>query len=76
MYVTFDWTRAQHKRSGKKKRLSSDRGESGSKKYYKICVHAYGGAWRSPESGSRFCVGAFATNMISIAVKMFFTFNL
>jgi hypothetical protein len=57
----------------KKLKLSSDGGDSGSKKY----MRSYGMVWRSLclagvcESGGRFCVGAFGRNLASIAVKMF-----
>jgi hypothetical protein len=59
---------------GEKLRLSSNDGDSGSKK----CKRGYGGVWRSLrltgvwsiESGGRFCVGAFGRNLASAAVKM------
>jgi hypothetical protein len=51
-----------------KLKLSSEGGDSGSKKYKRGYGGAYGG---SVESGSRFCVGAFGKNLASVAVKMF-----
>jgi hypothetical protein len=57
----------------KKLKLSSDGGDSGSKKYKR----GYGGGLAesafdgSLGSGGRFCVGAFARNLASVAVKMF-----
>jgi hypothetical protein len=57
----------------KKWKLSSDGGDSGSKKY----KQGYGGVWRSLrlcgslESGGRFCVGEFGRNLAPVAVKMF-----
>jgi hypothetical protein len=38
-----------------------------------VAVSAFGGTL---ESGGRFCVGAFGRNLDSVAVKIFFTFNL
>jgi hypothetical protein len=35
------------------------------------CDGAYGGLWRSLESGGRFCVGVFGRNLASVAFKMF-----
>jgi hypothetical protein len=55
----------------KKLKLSSDGGDSGSNKYRRGYGGAYGGVWRSLESGGRFCVGAFGRNLASVAVKMF-----
>jgi hypothetical protein len=62
-----------------KMKLSSDGGDSGSKKCKRGYVGAYSGVWRSLrlaeiwslESGGRFCVGAFGRNLASLAVKMF-----
>jgi hypothetical protein len=59
----------------KKTEISSDGGDSGSKK----CKQGYGGAHGRVESafggilesGGRFCVGAFGRNLASVAVKMF-----
>jgi hypothetical protein len=58
-------------------KLSSDGGNSGSKK----CGRGYGGACGgglaesafsgSTESNGGFCVGAFGRNLASVAVKMF-----
>jgi hypothetical protein len=47
-----------------------DDGDSGSKKCKRGCCGAYGGGG-SLESGGRFCVGAFGSNLASVAVKMF-----
>jgi hypothetical protein len=58
-------------RCGKKLKLSSDGGDSGNKKCSRGCGCAYGGVWRSLESGGRFCVGAFGRSLASVAVKMF-----
>jgi hypothetical protein len=62
-----------------KLKLISDGGDSGSKKCKRGYGGAYGGVWRSLrftgvwilESGTRFCVGAFGRNLVSVAVKMF-----
>lgn len=60
----------------KKIRLISDGDDSGSRK----CQRGYGGAcsgvWRSLESDGRCRVRALGRNMASVALKMFFTFNL
>jgi hypothetical protein len=63
----------------KKLKLSSDGGESGSKKYRRGCGGTYGGVWGSLrlaglwslESGGRFCIGTFYRNLASFAVKLF-----
>jgi hypothetical protein len=63
MSVTLDWTSVPLVRCGKKWKLSSDGGVSGSKKFKLY----YGGVWRSLrltvvgslESDCWFCVGAF-----------------
>jgi hypothetical protein len=55
----------------KKLKLSSDGGDSGTKKCKRGYGDAYGRVWRSIESGGRFCVGAFGRNLASVAVKMF-----
>jgi hypothetical protein len=54
-----------------KLKLSFDGGESGSKKCKRGYGGAYGGVWRSLESGGRFCVRAFGKNLTSVAEKMF-----
>jgi hypothetical protein len=56
-------------------KLSSDIGDSGSRKFKRGYGGACGGVWRSLESGGRFCVGAFGRNLASVAVKMFFAFK-
>jgi hypothetical protein len=79
MSVTLDWTSAAFVRCGKKYKLNSDCGDSGSKKYKRGYYGAYSGVWRSlclagawiVESGGRFCVGVFGRNLASVAVKMF-----
>jgi hypothetical protein len=56
-------------------KLSSDGGDSDSKKY----KQRYGGAWQSLclagvwnlESGSWFCVGSFGKNLAFVSVNMF-----
>jgi hypothetical protein len=58
-------------RCGRKFKLSSDGGVSGSKK----CKRSSGSqrlarVWNM-ESGGLFCVGAFGRNLASVAVKMF-----
>jgi hypothetical protein len=56
---------------------SSDGGDSGSKKFIRAISDACGGGLvrsafsRSLGSGCRFCVGAFGTNLIPVAVKMY-----
>jgi hypothetical protein len=60
-------------------KLSSDGGDSGSRKCKRSCSGTYGGVWWSLllagvwslESGGRFCVGSFDRNLASVAVKMF-----
>jgi hypothetical protein len=47
MSVTLDWTRAPLVQCGNKLKLSSDGGDSGSKKYKRGCGGAYGEIWRS-----------------------------
>jgi hypothetical protein len=54
----------------KKLKLSSNGGNSGSKKCKRGYGGAYGGVWRSLESGCLFCVGAFARNPASVASNM------
>jgi hypothetical protein len=54
-----------------KYKLSSDGGDSGSKKCRRGHDGAYGGIWRSLETDDRFCVGAFGRNLASVAVEMF-----
>jgi hypothetical protein len=54
--------------------LSSDGGDSDSKKCNPVCDGACGGVWRSldsGESGGGFCVGEFGRSLASVAVKMF-----
>lgn len=57
--------------------LSSDVGDSSSKKYKRDYDDAYGGGLskstlgRSLELGTRFCVDAFGRNLVLVAVKMF-----
>jgi hypothetical protein len=62
-----------------KMKLSSDGGDSDSKKRKQGCGGAYGGVWQSLnlagvrclKSGGRFCAAAFDRNLASVAVKMF-----
>jgi hypothetical protein len=52
-------------------KLSSDGGDSGRKKCKRGYDGAYGGVWRSLESGDRLYVGAFGRKTASFAVEMF-----
>jgi hypothetical protein len=72
----------RHSTTRKKLKLSSDGGDSDSKRCKRGYGGAYGGVWRtlrltesafgrSLESGVRFCVGAFGRNLATVAVKMF-----
>jgi hypothetical protein len=62
----------------KRLKLSSDGDESGCKKCKQGCGGAYDIIWRSLrlvgvwslESGSRICVAAFDSNLVSVAMKM------
>jgi hypothetical protein len=71
MSVTLDCTSVPFVRCGKELKLSSDGGDSRSKKCRRGYGCAYGGVWWCLLSGSRFCVGAFGRNLASVAVKMF-----
>jgi hypothetical protein len=61
----------------KKLKPSSDGGDSGSNKCKRGCGGTYGGVWRNLyvvgiwDQASRFCVGAFDSNLASIAVEIF-----
>jgi len=52
-------------------KLNSDGGGSGSEWCKRGYSGAYGSVWRSLESGGRFCVGAFGTNLAAFDVKMY-----
>jgi hypothetical protein len=61
-------------------KLSSDGGDSGSKKCRRVHNDAHGEVWRSlhlarvcnVESGGRFCVGVFGSNVGPVVIKSFF----
>jgi hypothetical protein len=61
----------RHSCYAEKIEISSDGGDSGSKKCKRGYGGAHGGVWLSLESGGRFCIGAFGRNLASVAVKMF-----
>jgi hypothetical protein len=64
---------------GKKLKLSSHSGSSGSKKYKQGYAGTYGWDWwhmclaevRSLKLGGQFCVGVFHGNVVPITMKMF-----
>jgi hypothetical protein len=55
----------------KKLKLSSDSGDSGSKKCKRGYVGTSDGVWQSLETGSQYCVGAFGRNLALVTMKIF-----